>query len=85
MRDGSDLGAWLAGAWLSCAWMACACAACACAAATCACSAATCACPNADTGKHKGYGFIEFEEHEAATQAIAVSVAWETAACGSLV
>lgn len=36
--------------------------------------------PNADTGKHKGYGFIEFEEHEAATQAIAVSVAWETAA-----
>ena len=47
MRDGSDLGAWLAGAWLSCAWMACACAACACAAATCACSAATCACPNA--------------------------------------
>ena len=30
--------------------------------------------PNADTGKHKGYGFIEFEEHEAATQAIAVNV-----------
>ena len=47
MRDGSDLGAWLAGVFLSCAWMACACAACACAAATCVCSAATCACPNA--------------------------------------
>ena len=36
--------------------------------------------PNADTGKHKGYGFIEFEEHEAATQAIAVSEAWGSGA-----
>jgi hypothetical protein len=28
--------------------------------------------PNTETGKHKGYGFIEFEQHDAAAQAIQV-------------
>ncbi len=28
--------------------------------------------PNPTTGKHKGYGFIEFAQHEAAAQAIQV-------------